>query len=146
MFLQSEQPNDESIVMEAISLIRNRKSANKYQHKGEERSYFHNLYLVGKKVRKLEIIWAWSHWSSSYLWLIVCSQQNVGGLDVSVNYPALAAFMEIMEASGSPDCNIIPYGPVQLESILIYRWKTMVYDDPIDQINQRDIKRLPWWS
>lgn len=56
---------------------------------------------------------------AAYLGLEVSRQEDVGGLDVPVDYPSLTPFVQIMQPPCRPDHNRVPCLPINRRQILI---------------------------
>lgn len=53
----------------------------------------------------------WDRSSSWYLWLKSFSEKNVGGLDISVDDPSPAPPVQVMQAAGGADGDVVAQLP-----------------------------------
>lgn len=120
MCLQLEQLSDESTGMEAILPIQNQISGNKNDQRTLESTTIWWKQTRGKIKNMIP---------ETNLWFKICSEQNIWRLDVSMNNPSLASLVQIMQASSSTNCNLMPYFPFNCWRIHIcnqaqFKWIT----------------------
>lgn len=120
MCLQLEQLSDESTGMEAILPIQNQISGNKNDQRTLESTTIWWKQTRGKIKNMIP---------ETNLWFKICGEQNIWRLDVSMNNPSLASLVQIMQASSSTNCNLMPYFPFNCWRIHIcsrapFKWLT----------------------
>lgn len=120
MCLQLEQLSDESTGMEAILPIQNQISGNKNDQRTLESTTIWWKQTRGKIKNMIP---------ETNLWFKICGEQNIWRLDVSMNNPSLTSLVQIMQASSSTNCNLMPYFPFNCWRIHIcnqaqFKWIT----------------------
>lgn len=120
MCLQLEQLSDESTGMEAILPIQNQISGNKNDQRTLEST---TIWWKQKRGKIKNMI------PETNLWFKICGEQNIWRLDVSMNNPSLTSLVQIMQASSSTNCNLMPYFPFNCWRIHIcnrapFKWIT----------------------
>ena len=111
MSLQLEWWNGESTEMEAILLTQNQISRTTSSKQNN--------------IIKTSSIQRGSRLRDFYLWFIICSQQDIGRLDVPMNDSSWTIFVQIMEAFSGSYGNLIPCFPIHWRQILICQKQKM---------------------